>query len=158
MKLTQIRSLNEQYEYNDEDNYPFEDFILPAGTTVYHGTGSVDFNERVEFLDTPYWVSDSQSVAEWFAERNGGAEDGYRPRVIEYKTTEDLKLLLIHGRETFDAIEEQYGISMEDPDEMADAVCRMGYEGWTIPDNYADGADIVICHWALSYVDTTPVE
>lgn len=43
-------------------------------------------------------------------------------------------------------------------EEMAEAICSAGWNGWYIEDNYPDGDDIMLCDtgW-LEYVETLPV-
>ncbi len=132
------------FEYDEYDEpWEPETYRLPAGTLLYHGTDA-DFDERRETLHGPLWVSDSESVAEQFSSRNG--QDG-PSRVITFETADDLHLWHITGRDTFDEFEEHTGFDMcGSSGEMAEAVCdHLGLDGWIIPNNYMDGADIMLC-------------
>ena len=127
---------------------------LRAGTTVYHGTGE-QFDERVEDLETPGWVSDSIDVAREFTSWNGGSDT----RIIQYQTTSDMTLLLINGRDDLFDLEDQYGIEIDSPREMAEQICQQFHsDGWIIPNNYNSGADIMICNSRpLKYMGTEKI-
>ncbi len=133
----------------------FETFTLKRGTTVYHGTDSEDFDERADELQTPFWVSDSPEVAKYFGT---GYQGGNKPRILTYTMTDDVNLIVIRDSEDINEIHELAG-SSGDPRELADFVCsRLGYGGWIIPDNYPEGADIMLCHTDIQLQDVTPIE
>lgn len=123
---------------------------LPKGTTVYHGTGAAFEPHHIE---SPCWVSTSQAVAEWFVtyhDHYHNDDDDIDPehrgkRVIEFVTTKSLRLLDVEGRHTFDDIEDRFGFNMQSSEAMAESVCRLGYDGWHIENNYVDGDDTMIC-------------
>ncbi len=127
-----------------------EYFALHQGMTVYHGTRS-DFDEEVESLDAPFWVSDSPQVAREFIMWNEG--DG-SPRIITYQTTRPLKLVLINDRYDFQKLEDSFSIDIYSSGEMAAGVCGLGTDGWIIPNNYPSGADIMLCSFDLEYLRT----
>ena len=58
------------------------------------------------------------------------------------------ELVLFHDRRDISEFFEENGI--EDSEhmgsgEMAEELCRLGYEGWIIPNNYNPGDDILLC-------------
>ena len=112
---------------------------LRRGIILYHGTSSDD---DFDIPSGPAWFSDTESVARWFAKRN---EDG-RPRVITYRLIRNLRLARIDGIVDFDKATgiEDAAREYADPTDLANAVCER-HEGWIIPNNYPDGADIMIC-------------
>lgn len=121
---------------------------LPAGTVLYHGTSDPDFDEVEDSFRGPAWVTDSPEVARRFAKRNEFSDP--RPRVLEFVLEEDLELRLIRGRADMVELEETHGISFAGVEDMRDTVEASGIPGWFIPNNYPEGADILI-------VDTTPL-
>ncbi len=136
---------------DDDDILQF--YHLHSGTVVYHGT-SLEFDETYEALDAPFWVSDSMTVAEEFVTWN----EGNHPRVITYKTAQDMRLVLINDRNDILELGERFGIDMYSPQDMASDVCSMlPGDGWIIPYNYPSGADIMLCFFNLEYVRTDPV-
>jgi hypothetical protein len=127
----------------------FRIYRMPRGTTVYHGTSNAFAPHH---LDTPCWVSTAFDVAEHFSDWHGNdpdtdedeSEENQGKRIIEFKTNRMLRLLYVEGKHTFDDIGDTYGFSMDDPEEMAEAVCRLGYDGWYIESNYLEGDDTML--------------
>ena len=113
---------------------------LRRGKILYHGTNTQD---EFDVPDGPAWFSDTESVAREFATWHG---DSGRPRVLSFKLTHNLRLARIDDVLDFDkATRTEDAVSeYADPTELANEVCR-GYDGWIIPTNYPDGADIMIC-------------
>jgi len=112
---------------------------LRKGETVYHGTSAEeDFDDPIP----PFWVSDSEDVADWFKDWTGGE----RPRIIEYLVTETVELVALHSLQDMEMVGEDLGLdSPIDHRELIEALCDNGYGGWIIPDNYETGADIALC-------------
>lgn len=128
---------------------------LRPGTRLYHGTAG-DFDERSERLIPPAWLSEVAAVARNFADWRGKTN----VRLIEYRVTEPIRLVVLPDKETMWEIGEEFGVDSGDVEELADWVSRQGYDGWIVPDNYPveGGSDIMI--WAvdrLRHVSTTPV-
>ena len=117
--------------------------VLPKGTVLYHGTSIKD-----RFYDPigPFWVSDSEEVASVFAkkDRSGGG----KPRIYVFELAGDIELLWWESKADIEAWFEERGDEESadmSPQELADAVCNEGYDGWIIPHNYTVGGDIMIC-------------
>jgi len=126
---------------------------LPAGTDLYHGTSSPK-----SFLIPrgPAFFSDTYSVAKNFVSWHRGRN----PRVLRFEVTEEIpRLVLIESKADFDALAEEKGVeSAVDTQSRVDLVRYAGYDGWIIPNNYPDGADIMIldpAHW-IKFLDETP--
>jgi hypothetical protein len=137
--------------YNDQPA-GLSRFTLPAGTMVFHGTNSPDLQDN-DPLTSPAWVTTEHKVAEYFMRWQEW--ENPRHRVITYRTTRDLDLILIRGRTDFDLLEDQYGIATDSSEDMAAGVCRLDCDGWYIPDNYRPGDDIMLCDTSvLAYVST----
>lgn len=113
---------------------------LRVGTTVYHGTYSLD---DFADLDGPAWVTKSRYVAVKFsgAESNLPASQG-RPRVHVYRVKSRQRLLVFRSAADIERFLESRGYEPSDaghPAELADIVCASGYDGWTVPGNYPPG-------------------
>jgi hypothetical protein len=131
---------------------------LKAGTVLYHGTAEPDFEEADDDLDGPAWLTDSPAVAERFARRNASGPDS-RPRVLSYTLEVDVELHLIRSKADTTALEEEHGISFFGVEEMRDTVVNSGIPGWVIPNNYPEGADILIVDTGvLRYMKTTVLD
>ena len=138
---------------------------MPRGTKVFHGTGAT-FSPS--YLESPCWVSTSFEVAQhfmnWHDQEVVDDEDEDDPehtgkRIIEYQTRRMLRLLYVEGRHTFQEIEDRFGYDMQDPHEMAEVACRLGYDGWYIESNYREGDDTMLCDAAtLAFVRMHRVE
>lgn len=130
---------------------------LAAGTVLYHGTSSSDFDEQEDGLDGPAWLSDSAVVAERFALRN--QSEGCRPRVLSFVLEEDVELHLIQSAADLSMMSEEHGISFDGVEEMRDTVIDSGIPGWVIPNNYPEGADILMANTgALRHESTRVME
>jgi hypothetical protein len=126
-------------------------YRMPTKTTVYHGTSA---NFSPHHLESPCWVSTSIEVARTIIDyhepfRNSNDEE-YEDhekgkRIIEFATTRPLRLLYVESKDTFFQIEDRFGFDMNYPEAMAEAVCRLGYDGWYIEDNYLEGDDTLLC-------------
>jgi hypothetical protein len=122
---------------------------------LYHGTAG-DFDEQSEQLIAPAWFSEVAAVARNFADWRGKTN----VRLIEYRVTDPLRLVIIPDRQTMDDIENEFAIDSGSVEALADWVQGQGYDGWIVPDNYPveGGSDIML--WAtdrLQHIGTTPV-
>ncbi len=113
---------------------------LARGARLYHGT-SVD--EDFSIPNGPAWFSDAEDVAEYFQTWHTGP----RPRILPFWVSDSPKLLLVHSDADFRAFEDEHDEELSGcgSGEMAEIVCRAGYDGWIIPNNYPEGADIMLC-------------
>lgn len=131
---------------------------LKAGTVLYHGTAESDFDESDDSLDGPAWLTDSPAVAERFARRNASGPDS-RPRVLSYTLEVDVELHLIRSKADTEELTAEHGISFFGVEEMRDSVADSGISGWVIPNNYPEGADILIADTgSLRYVSSFSLE
>lgn len=129
---------------------------LKAGTMLFHGTDSDDFDEECDSLRGPAWVSSSFEVAARFASRSGGW--GGVKRVVAYGLMEDVMLHQIGSARQMQEFAEEHGLDLCGVEEMRDSVEASGIPGWVIPNNYPDGDDILIVDTSvLDYVETRPV-
>lgn len=148
------------YDREEDDYEPFSipEHVLKAGTVLFHGTSSPDFDERNEDLSPPFWVSNEKSVAEYFVKWNE-FEDA-QPRIITYRLNRDLRLAALDKR-AMDEIEADYDIEYagrDDAEEYADFLKRHGFEGWCISGNYGSGDDIMLSRSdCLDYISTEVV-
>lgn len=126
---------------------------LRAGTVLYHGTASADFDEQEDGLDGPAWLSDSPVVAERFARRN--QFEGSRPRVLTFVLEQDVELHLIESTADLQALSEEHDISFDGVEEMRDGVYSSGIPGWVIPHNYPEGADIMLADTGVLRLEST---
>lgn len=111
---------------------------LTRGTQLYHGTSA---DEDFSIPNGPAWFSDAEAVAHNFQRWHTGP----RPRILQFWVADRPELLLIRSQTDFDAFEDEHEELPNDPAEMAETVCRAGYDGWIIPNNYPEGADILLC-------------
>lgn len=131
---------------------PVKTKTLPAGMLLYHGTACEDFDETLEHLHGPAWLSDSESVARVFAGRNGG--DG-PPRVVTYQVMAPVELPYITSNRGIEELAEVFGLSLAGVEDMRDSVEQANLPGWWIPSNYPDGADILLTNTdSLEYLGT----
>lgn len=124
---------------------------LPAGTLVYHGTDSTDFDECDDDLEGPGWVSQARSVAARFAQR------GRQPsaRVVVFRLLEAVTLPRIDSPRAMQAFAEEHDLQLNGVEEIRDSVERAGLPGWILPSNYPDGDDILLVDTrVLEYVET----
>lgn len=130
---------------------PISTDTLPAGTLLYHGTDNDNFSEAADQLEGPAWVSRSLEVAKRFATRSGGW--GGTPRVVVYRTTDDLLLPVVTGLPELDELAEEFHLGLTGVEEMRESIQLSGLPGWWIPNNYPDGDDILLSQThALEYM------
>lgn len=126
---------------------------LPVGTALFHGTSAKGFL----IPRGPAFFGDTYGVAKTFINQHKG---GKAKRVIQLEVTEEIpKLALITEKTDFDRIAEEVGIEVgENTESRIDLVQMAGYDGWIIPNNYVDGADIMILQPArwLVFVEEFP--
>lgn len=117
---------------------------LLEGDIVFHGTSSeARFEEEGDGTpEGPAWVSEGLGVAKWFE----SWMDGPVPRVIAYRVYREPQLFLWVTNEDLEEALEADDLNDWNPNELADEICALGYDGWIIPDNYPDGADILLCN------------
>ena len=134
---------------------------LRVGTLVYHGTSSDD---RFTMPMGPAWVSNAPEVAEWFANRwldDDGRGGTSRPRVLTFRMKASPKLAMIDGDADWQNLMEwaSDGDREQDINELAQALCQRGIDGWHIPNNYPEGSDTLLCEPEkfLEYVGVEPV-
>lgn len=125
---------------------------LPAGTELFHGTSEKGFL----IPRGPAFFGDTYSVARNFTSWHRGEH----PRVLRFEVTEEIpRLALIESQADFDRLAEEAGLELDHGTESRiDLVCSHGFDGWIIPNNYPDGADIMLCEpsrW-LKFLDETP--
>jgi len=118
--------------------------FIAKGLDLYHGTNSETI---FEFPEMPAWFSSSFSVAQYFA--NFHVQEG-KPRIHLFRVEKKIpKLLLIDSKVEWDDLMEkmveELGEHSEDPRDLGRFICRKGYNGWIIPNNYPDGDDIMLC-------------
>lgn len=114
------------------------------GDILYHGTSSKEsFEDDGETPDGPAWFSDGRAVAERFSTWHPGPN----PRVIAYRVIDEPNLKIItYDGDMIDLVGEDRfydGLEVED---LIDAVQDAGYDGWFMPENYPEGADIMILY------------
>lgn len=128
-----------------------------AGSTVFHGTGVPldEFDERYDGLEAGSFLSDSQVVAQHFAERSGRSCGGVA-RVISFRVDQDIQLPLIESRRELEEFCESRGIGMYGVEEMREGMLSSGEAGWLVAGNYpCGGADILLVDTGqLAYVAT----
>jgi hypothetical protein len=126
---------------------------IPKGTELFHGTSA---RESFDVPSGHSWYSDSPGVAKQFVSHRKGAG---RPRILKLLVKKRItNLALIESSEEYDALFEELGRRTgHDPLGFPHAmiVCDAGLEGWVIPKNYPEGADIMLCYPAdyLELVD-----
>ena len=122
-----------------------------SGKILYHGTSSFEDFEHDGYgtPDGPAWFSDGIEVAEYFKSWGSGP----RPRILKYRVVARPNLFKFRDMK---AIAKRIGLPREEyvfecnlenyePGFFVEKICSIGYDGWIIPDNYPEGADIVIC-------------
>lgn len=128
---------------------------LPVGTVLFHGTAS---KEKFRIPKGPAFFSDAFSVGRYFATWH----EGPKPRVIRLEVSDEVpRLALIEAKEDFDRLAESQGLDSapEDTESRVDLICGAVFDGWIIPNNYPEGADIMLCEpgrW-LKYLDEEKV-
>jgi hypothetical protein len=128
-------------------------YTLKAGTTLYHGTSSADFDEESSNPSPYSWFSTSRSVAERFAKRNPGS--GGVPRVLEYCFIGEVPLPEITSARQMQQFAEEHHIDLSGPDAMRSSAEAAGLPGWIVPSNYPDGDDILIADtFLMDYLGT----
>ncbi|MDR6218664.1 hypothetical protein [Deinococcus soli (ex Cha et al. 2016)] len=115
---------------------------LPAGLTLYHGTGA-EFDP--EDLALPAWFAPQESVARYFA-RRGWSGPG---RVLRVTLDTDTDVVLIRSARDMAAFAERYGVHLDSAEDILDSFPR-DIHGWKIEGNYPDGDDILL-------MDSVPV-
>ena len=116
---------------------------LRKGAIVYHGTSAEGLFRT---LSGPAWVSDSRDVAKWFADRSG--DPTQTQRIFTFQMKASPKLAIVDGEGEWENLiawaqggdPERYDIN-----ELAEALCQNGVDGWHIPHNYPEGSDTMIC-------------
>lgn len=117
---------------------PENTYTLSVGTTLFHGTDRDSFNPREDNLYEPAWLTVNPRTALDYARYQRSGEMG-QPRILEYKTVNPLNLLDVTRAPLSDLIDELLGSYISD--EIADAVCAIGYDGWFIEDE-----EIMVCN------------
>jgi hypothetical protein len=121
---------------------------LPAGTEVFHGTSQKGFL----IPRGPAFFSDTYSVAKYFTTWH----QGKKKRILRFEVTDEIpKLALIESKADFDHLADEFGVEAQDTESRIDLVRMAGFDGWIIPNNYPDGADIMILEPArwLKFLD-----
>ncbi len=114
-----------------------QSFTLPPNRFLYHGTDRDSFRPEKEELYPPAWFSMDAQTANDYAKWKRSGDQG-TPRILEYRTTQSLKLLDATEpkiSELFDIIIGNY--TSED---LANAICELDYDGWYIGD-----VEIMLC-------------
>ena len=133
---------------------------LKKGQRVYHATSSP---EDFDMIYGPGWVSDNKKAVEFFSTWHGHSDDERRPRIMTFEVVERQKLVFIKDDQAWQDmlgwIEERFGEEVLDTGEIADTLCRVGFDGWHIVDNYSPGSDTMLCHPErfLRLVEVDPV-
>ena len=120
---------------------PRETLVLPAGTMVFHGTDRPldEWDPRTELIYDMAWFGATFQVANDYAKFKRSGSLG-KPYVIQYRTNRNLNLLEASSPEWAAKLDALYGDYTTD--EIAEAVCQLGFEGWHIKDQeimIADG-------------------
>lgn len=113
---------------------------LRRGTRLYHGTQAED---TFGVPTGAAWFSNDREVAQHFADWKN--EFGGRPRVKSYRVARAASLVRFADRDDLEKWFERRGARPGDSEGMAYDVCRAGYDGWIVPDNYPTGDDIMLC-------------
>lgn len=114
---------------------------LPVGTDLFHGTSA---KEKFDVPEGPAFFGDTVYVARLFVKRRRGP----KPRIIRLEVTIEVpQLALIQSAEDFDRLAESQGLESgpKDVESLINLVCGSGLDGWIIPRNYREGADIMLC-------------
>lgn len=130
-----------------------------VGDVLWHGTAKA---YGFATLSRPAWVSDSHVVASNFARWRLDDDRGVS-RVMRYVVARPFTLPTMSGRSNEalglwiqrvvdnrppagDEDDLYYeGYEEHEIDAMAAFVCRAGFHGWRITDNYGPGDDILLC-------------
>lgn len=115
---------------------------IKAGTILYHGTDCDDFEEGVDDLEGPSWLSSSKDVARHFATRDGGW--GGTKRIIAYELTEDVLLPEITSSSQLQTFAKEHDLCLLGVEEIRKSIEQAGIPGWIIPNNYPEGDDILL--------------
>lgn len=116
--------------------------ILPAGTIVFHGTSAPELIEDPDSPDEGFWVSESEEVARFFADRH--ATEGDRQVIITYRLTRDVELCDIRSSAQLKELAVEHDLDLCSADSMRETVLLAGLPGWIIQNNYPTGSDILI--------------
>ena len=130
------------------------------GDILWHGTARA---HGIDDLQRPSWVSNSHAVASDFARWRLDDDRGVS-RVLKYMVVQHFALpsmssrsleplglwvsRLIDNRPPDDETDDPdyyNGYEEHEIDGMAEAVCRAGFHGWRIINNYSLGDDIMLC-------------
>ncbi len=116
---------------------------IELGALLYHGT-SVE--EDFQMLNGPAWLSTSRATAERFLSWH----DEGNPKIYTFMVKKRITgLINIQNRADMKLLHdhlESRGLELEDPQEIAGAICSLGFNGWNIPDNYGRGeSDTMLC-------------
>lgn len=113
---------------------------LPEGTILFHGTNA---EESFEFPRGPAFFTDSYSIARDFASWHG---DRGRQRVLRYEVRTDIpKLALVESEADMNRLADEVGMEpTKDTRGRIEIVSRHGFDGWIAPNNYPNGADIML--------------
>lgn len=131
-----------------EDAQWDEFHTIPVGMLLYHGTSAKFHPDHIE---TPAWFSDAKEVARFFAKQSKDK----RTVIHVFKVEEPIHLPLIRDKDEFADFCETFGFEAYSAEDMRDGLLRSGLPGWIIPDNYLEGADILLRSVRdLSYVET----
>lgn len=118
---------------------------MRVGTVVYHGTRSLtDFAD----LAGPAWVTRERAVAVVFSGgRRPRVEGEGRPRVLVFRVAARNTLRVFRSQQSIDLFMARSGHEPGDytVEDMIDATCAAGFDGWTIPNNYDPGDDTMLC-------------
>lgn len=129
---------------------------LEEGATLYHGTAVPldEFDERYEGLEAASFVTDSLSVARFFAERSKRDNPEGVARIISFRLPRPVELPLIESRSDMQEFCEAHGIDLHGVEEMRDGILASGQPGWFVAGNYpCGGADILLVEaGALDFV------
>lgn len=118
-------------------------WIIPEGTSLFHGTSADERFEEDDLFEGPGWVSDDIRVARKFV-----GWPTVSSRIIAFYTTRDIELIEWCSKNDIEAFVESQRYELDDASssyELAEIVASAGYEGWIIPNNYPEGVDIMLC-------------
>lgn len=150
MKITRL-TLTETGSVSDEIAMEFRKFDLTrvniaAGTNLFHGTDrpASEWNPAQEPIWGPAWFSETPNIAQSYAgfRRSGSLGD---PIVLIYKLTDDISVLDVSGEEISGLMDELYGNYTND--DIAIAVCELGFDGWLIQNEEVMICDTDVCRF-----------
>lgn len=117
---------------------------ISRGTELFHGTSA---REPFDVPSGHSFYSDSPEVAKHFVRHR---KDTGQPRILRLRAKKRIsKLALIESAEEYDALFDYLGHKTgHDPLGFPHVLiaCQAGLEGWVIPKNYPEGADIMLCY------------